>query len=354
MAAATLDIRGPFETGLSVPAGGVLAVLGAAGSGKTALMRLLAGFRRARAGEILLDGRSIGSLAPHRRGFGVVQQRDALLPGRTLEENIALPLALRRVRGSARQRLVQAAMELVVLPPGSGSTMPRSATPLERRLALLARAVVFAPPLLLLDDPAGGLDEDASEVVMSAVRRARRMLGATMVLATPRPGEALATGEQVAVLDGGRLLRVAAPRELYERPLSAGEASILGRPNLLRATVLTVEDDIATVSLACGPTVDAQPASSLSAGQSCVLAIDPWRIAVAPVSAADMGERALDATLLEAVFQGESTRLSLLLGSGAELVVMRPSAAGLRGLTARRRIAIAWEPHHAMVFPARG
>lgn len=338
------------DISLSVQTGECVALLGPAGSGKTTLMRLVSGFLKADEGLVTHDGALIDGTPAHRRGFGVVLQPDALFPHLTLAQNVALPLRLRRVSRRSRAALLETALDLAEL-SDAASLRPNQATPSLRRRALLARAAVCGPRILLLDDPFGLQDLAGREAMRGAIRRTHKMLGATVLMATREAGEALALADRVAVLDAGRITQIASPEELQERPRSAAVAAMLGESNLLEGSVAAMEDDIVAVRLSCGPLAYARSAGTVFPDKRCVLAIDPSRIAVAPVSAADMGGWALDATMIEAQFMGDTWRLRLLLGSGAELIVRRPAAAGLRGLQPGNSVAIAWQPYHATAFP---
>ena len=336
--------------GLSLSAGpGLLtAILGPAGSGKSTLLRTLAGFERAR-GAIMFDGQDIARLPPHRRGFGVVQQPDMLFAHMTLAENIAFPLRLRGLRRADLARLTAEALDLVEL-AGRGSLMPTEAGPALCQRAMLARAAVFGPRLLLLDEPLSEQDPTSRAASIASLRRLHDLLGMTTLLATRNGADALAVADRVAVLRGGALVQHGTPEEVFDQPRNPYVAALLGEQNRLPGTVEAVDEDIALVRLACGPLVEARLGKTLQAGDPCILVLRPDRIAIASVPAAEMGETAIDATLIEAQFLGDTYRLRLLIGSGAELIVRRPAAAGLRGLAAGRVAAVAWQPHHAAAF----
>ena len=359
---------------LTVPPGQITALLGTAGSGKTALLAILAGFRRAH-GSVCLDGRPIDRTPPHRRGFGVVQQPDTLFARLSLADNVAVPLRLRRVARAARSRLVAEALDLMGIDTASGRLLPDAADAGLRARVMLARALVFGPRVLLLDEPFEGHDGPARLGLIAALRRAQTLLGATTLVATRHGADALAVADRIAVLRGGIIEQTGTPAELWDRPGNACVAGLLGESNRLPGVVEATEDGIALVRLACGPLVEATPVEappveaspvetvhpettvggtnpgrSLQRGDRCVLSVRPDRIAIAGVPAAEMGETALDATLVDVQFSGDSLRLVLLIGSGAELVVRRPAAAGLRGLAIGRSAALAWQPSHASAF----
>lgn len=336
---------------LSVPPGCLLAVLGRGGSGKSALLAVLEGSTRQSTGDLRFAGRPLRYVPPHRRGFGVVRQEEALFPRLTLAQNVAYPLRLRGIPARERGRLVDAALESVLL-GGQGHVPARLATAAMRRRAAIARAAVFGPFALLLDEPLAAELPAERPAMVAALRRLHSMLGIPTVLATRVAADALALGDQVAVLHQGRIQQVAAPGSLYENPASAVAAALAGEVNLLPGVVQAVDEDgMARVKLACGPVVEAVAGGGLRERDRCLFALRPERVAVAAVSAAEIGDDALDATVLETLVLGDVLRLRLLLGTGAEVLVKRPAAAGLRGLSAGARVAMAWQPHHGQAFP---
>ncbi len=334
---------------LSPDPGRLTVVLGPAGAGKSALIEALAGFARPR-GTIMLDGRDITHVPAWRRGFGVVRQQDALLPHLTLAENVAFGLRMRGVGRAARRGLVEEALHLVQLEGASGRR-PSAVTPAQRQRAMLARATVFAPRVLLLDEPACLQDPPARAALLAGLPRIHALLGGgTTLLATSSATDALAVADGLAVLRAGTLAQHGTAEEVFDRPCNDYVAALLGETNRLPGTILELDDDLATVRLDCGPVIEAQPGRALQAGDACMVSLRPDRIAVAAATAAEMGTHAVDATLLEARFQGDCYRLRLLIGSGAQVTVRRPVGAGLRGLAVGGTAALAWQPHHAFAF----
>ena len=331
---------------LEIPAGALFVLLGEAGSGKSALLATLAGVAEPSGGEICNHGAPLKHTPPSRRGFGVVAQHDALFPHLSLAGNVGYPLRLRRLSAGARTPLVEAALDSVLLT--DAHRRPRQATPAECQRAALARATVFGPRVLLLDEPLADQPAEFRPAMVAALRRLHLLLGATTILATRVAADAMALADQVAVLHRGRIEQVATPATLYDNPNSAVAAMACGETNLLPGTVRDIDEDgMAVVALACGPVVEGEATGTLKPRDPCQFCVRPERIAVAPVAAADMGESALDAKLLEVLHLGDIVRLRLLLGSGAELLVKRPLAPGLHP---GQRVAIAWQPGHARVF----
>ncbi len=334
---------------LTVLPGSLTALAGAHGSGKTALMRILAGVEHAQDGSVSLDGTPLGRVRPRTRNFGIIAQPDRLFPYLTLAENAALPLRGRGLSGAATLALARDALDFVQL-EASCDTRTNEASLADRQRMLLARAAVCSPRLMLLDEPFPGTDELSRLSLIAALGRVHQLLGATIVFATRNLRDALPISDQIAVLRAGRLDQSGSPETVFNRPATEFVARFCGETNRLRGNLRGREYDIATIQLACGPLVEAHATEDVPAQGHCVFVIRPEHVAVAPVPAAELGDGALDATLIETQFWGDSYRLRLLIGSGAELVVRRPAVAGLRGLAPGRPCAVAWQSHNAMVF----
>jgi putative spermidine/putrescine transport system ATP-binding protein len=331
---------------LDIQEGQLVGIIGPAGAGKSTLLRILAGAERPSAGSVshpAIAAHQIGSLLP----------TDILSARLSIAENVASPL--RRLRRSMdRQtaaRLTANALDVLQLTPVA-SHFPQNTDPATRLRALLARAMVAEPKLLLLDEPFAYQDEEGAAAMAGTLRRVHELLGGTTILATRRVAPALPLADTLALLWRGRLVEAGTPRALYDSPGSAVSAGLTGPVNRLDGTVVAMTGDIAAIRLACGPVVEARMPDILAPGSPCTLCIRPERIAIAAAAAADLGESALDATIIAQRFAGATTRLHMLIGNGVEMIVDRPSAAGLRGLSAGEQAAIAWQPHHALAFAA--
>jgi putative spermidine/putrescine transport system ATP-binding protein len=221
---------------LTIRSGEFFTLLGPSGSGKTTLLHLLAGFQEPDSGEIRLDGRRISGEPPFKRDIGMVFQSYALFPNMTVFENVAFPL---RVRGVARAEVdhrVQEALGLVQLAGFEGRKTHQLSGGQQQRVAL-ARAFVFAPRLLLMDEPLSALDAKLRRSMRLEIKELQRRLGITVVYVTHDQDEALALSDRIAVMNRGSIEQVDAPDELYERPASRFVADFLGEANLIEATV---------------------------------------------------------------------------------------------------------------------
>ena len=334
---------------LDIAPGAIVALLGPRGAGKTTALRLLAGFVRAEAGEMRVDGRLLDRTPPGRRGIGTVFDGADLLQNRNIGRNLAVPL---HGLGFAEIESRVAALLRRFGLAGLGPLLPQRLTLVQQHRAALACAVAGRPKLLLLDDPWAGLDPDERGDMQDLLRSLAGEM--TILHATTDPQEALAVADSIAVLDAGRLLQHGAAQAVYDAPTSLRTASLLGPLNTLAGAVEAIEDDLAVIRLDCGPRVEAL-AVDVAAGDRCIMAVRPERVAVAAVSAEEMGDGALPARILVIRPGGDHSRLRLIVGDGgtaAAMVVRRPAGVPLTGLAPGRQAAIAWQPYQARAFRA--
>ncbi len=328
---------------LNVARGELLTLLGPSGSGKTTTLMLLAGFELPDQGRILLEGRDIARLPPHRRGIGVVFQSYALFPHMTVAENVAFPLEARGIPRTERAARVARALEMVRL-PAMGDRRPAQLSGGQQQRVALARAMVFEPPVVLLDEPLGALDKALREEMQHEIRGLHRRLGLTMLYVTHDQAEALTLSDRIAVLAGGRLRQVAPPRAIYDDPADAFVAGFVGENNRLPGRLRALADGVCTVALDGGGDAPARAAPGLSPGDACLLMVRPERVVLdAPGG--------LPATLAEALFQGDHIRLRLALPGGAEMVARQP--VGTRAVPAPgEAVTIGWQAEDARAFRA--
>jgi putative spermidine/putrescine transport system ATP-binding protein len=221
---------------LDVAAGEFLTLLGPSGSGKTTTLMMIAGFTPPSAGDILLDGRSITALAPERRNMGVVFQNYALFPHMTVQENVAFPLRMRNQPKPTIASKVAAALQLVQL-ENLGERLPRQLSGGQQQRIALARALVFDPDLLLMDEPLGALDKNLREQMQFELKRLHAELGVTVLYVTHDQEEALTLSDRIALMNRGTIAQVGSAEDLYERPISRFVAEFIGESNVIEGHV---------------------------------------------------------------------------------------------------------------------
>jgi putative spermidine/putrescine transport system ATP-binding protein len=225
------------DVSLSIAAGEFLTLLGASGSGKTTTLRLIAGFDYPDAGDILMDGVSLGGLPPYKRSINTVFQQYALFPHMSVRSNIGYGLRMKGVpRPEIRQR-VDEVLDMVQL-ADLHTRAPRQLSGGQQQRVALARALVNRPRVLLLDEPLGALDLKLRKEMQLELKHLQSKVGITFIYVTHDQEEALTMSDRIALMRQGRIEQVGTPREIYDRPRSRYVAGFIGETNLLRGEAL--------------------------------------------------------------------------------------------------------------------
>jgi putative spermidine/putrescine transport system ATP-binding protein len=217
---------------LDIAPGEFFAMLGPSGSGKTTCLRLIAGFEQPTAGSIEIFGEHVEGVPPYRRAVNTVFQDYALFPHMTVADNVAYGLMIKGVDRSTRRGRAEEMLALVKL-GGYGDRKPSQLSGGQRQRVALARALVNEPKVLLLDEPLGALDLKLREQMQGELKSLQHRLGITFVFVTHDQTEALAMADRVAVFNEGRIVQVARPEEIYERPRTRFVADFVGGANVL-------------------------------------------------------------------------------------------------------------------------
>jgi len=268
-------VRAVDALDLAVYEGELLSLLGPSGCGKTTTLNLIAGFVAPSAGRVLIDGQDVTERAPHERGLGVVFQSYALFPHLSVFENVAFGLRERRVPEADIRGKVGEALALVRL-DREGDRRPRQLSGGMQQRAALARALVYAPRVLLLDEPLAALDRKLREEMRAELREILRAVGITTVFVTHDQIEALSLSDRIAVMSRGRIEQLGAPREIYERPATRFVADFIGASSRLRGRAIAPD----RVELGSGVRLDVRVGRELSVGESVELGIRPERIVI--------------------------------------------------------------------------
>ena len=297
---------------LVVHEGELLSLLGPSGCGKTTTLNLIAGFVPPTTGRVRIDGQDVTDRPAHQRKLGVVFQSYALFPHLSVFENVAFGLRERRTPRAEIERRVRAALALVRLDTRAEARPAHLSGGMQQRVAL-ARALVYEPRVLLLDEPLAALDKKLREEMRGELREIQRSVGITTIFVTHDQSEALGLSDRIAVMYGGRIEQLGAPREIYERPATRFVAEFIGASSVLRGRA-TAGDRVA---LAGGEPVRVLGVSGLSAGEAVELAIRPERIRLAGGD----GENMMDGRVTAVVYQGVQTDVTVEIGGGQRLLV---------------------------------
>jgi iron(III) transport system ATP-binding protein len=297
----------PILNGVSLELGTneVVALLGPSGSGKTTLLRAIAGLEVPDAGrivlgdEVLFDAERRVEVPAERRHLGLVFQSYALWPHRTVFENVAYGLKLRKVAAGEVRDRVRATLDRLGL-SCLADRHPHQLSGGQQQRVALARAIVYEPRVLLLDEPLSNLDAKLREEARAWLRELIEKLRISAVCVTHDQVEALALADRILLLDQGRIVQEGPPQQIYGEPASAFAAEFMGANNRLRGTVAEVRGDMARVA---GPSweVWGRLRSALTPGEAAtaIIRIEKTRVRSEPA------ENALAATLATAMFLGE-------------------------------------------------
>ena len=289
---------------INVPSGEFLTLLGPSGCGKSTTLFAVAGLNHATSGtirvgdRILFNGDPKATVPPERRNIGLVFQSYALWPHKTVADNLAFPLILRKMGKSEREERIREALGLVEMLPYA-ERFPFELSGGQQQRVALARALVYRPPLLLLDEPLSNLDAKLRERARVWLRELQERLKVTTVYVTHDQSEALAVSDRIAVMSMGRMRQLGAPREIYETPADSFVADFIGSSNFLDGRMIESGADHALVELGDGTRLTTAPGRAAADG-SLEVAVRPERISVATAE----GPNTLRAKVEQKVYLG--------------------------------------------------
>ncbi|MFZ1469314.1 MAG: ABC transporter ATP-binding protein [Paracoccaceae bacterium] len=333
------------DLNLTIAKGEFLTMLGPSGSGKTTCLMMLAGFETATNGEIRLDGQNINMVPPHKRGIGMVFQNYALFPHMTVGENLSFPLEVRSMGKSDREAKIKHALDMVQMGDFINRRPAQLSGGQQQRIAL-ARALVFDPKLVLMDEPLGALDKQLREHMQFEIKRLHESLGITVVYVTHDQGEALTMSDRVAVFNDGRIQQLAPPSDLYERPENSFVAQFIGENNKLLGTIEELSGDKALVRLATGELIDATPVNVREKGQQTLVSIRPERVEFKP-EMMPAGAHTISADVLEMIYMGDILRARLRVAGSDDFVMKMRNTISQTRLTPGDKIQVGWHPQDA-------
>ncbi|WP_112874790.1 ABC transporter ATP-binding protein [Paracoccus endophyticus] len=333
------------DLNLSIAKGEFLTMLGPSGSGKTTCLMMLAGFETATHGEIRLDGRNINDVPPHKRGIGMVFQNYALFPHMTVGENLAFPLEVRGVGKAERESRVVRALDMVQMGRFKSRRPAQLSGGQQQRIAL-ARALVFDPKLILMDEPLGALDKQLREHMQYEIKALHNNLGITVVYVTHDQGEALTMSDRIAVFNDGRIQQLAPPAQLYEQPDNSFVAGFIGENNALPGVIEQLEGGKALVRLATGELIDATPVNVREVGQQTLVSIRPERVEFKP-EMMPAGAHTIDAEVRDVIYMGDILRARMKVAGSDDFVMKFRNTLGQTRLDPGQHIRIGWNPQDA-------
>lgn len=316
-------VRAVDDLSLEVREGEIFCLLGGSGSGKSTLLRMLAGFETPDEGRIWIDGQDMTDAPPWDRPVNMMFQSYALFPHMTVEANIAYGLKQEGVAKAERAERVAAMLEMVKLTP-YGRRKPAQLSGGQRQRVALARALIKRPKALLLDEPLSALDKKLREETQFELMDIQEQVGATFIVVTHDQEEAMTLADRIGVMDGGRLVQVDKPRDIYEYPQNRFIAEFIGAANMFEGVVTEDAADHVLLASAAGDRFYIHHGMSCQLDQSVWIAVRPEKIRLSRDRPADAGlGGAVQGVVEDVAYMGGLTRFRVVLPSGQRIMATR-------------------------------
>jgi spermidine/putrescine transport system ATP-binding protein len=338
------SVRAVDDVTLQIAEGEFFSLLGPSGCGKTTTLRVIAGFEEPDQGRVLLAGEDVTFVSPRKRKVNMVFQDYALFPHMSVAENVAFGLKLKRVGAQEIRDRVDEMLAVVRL-SGFEERSPAELSGGQRQRVALARALVNRPAALLLDEPLGALDLKLRREMQLELKRIQQRTGTTFVYVTHDQEEALTMSDRIAVMEGGIVQQVDAPRALYEGPTTPFVADFIGTSNLIELEISRREGDLAVMELGEGMRLVARDPSGRPG---------PLRISVRPEkirigSTASNGGSRISGRVVEQIYLGSLSQTVVEVAGGQRLTVHELSDDDAATLEPGAEVSLSWEERHSLV-----
>ena len=325
------------DLNLTIKKGEFLTMLGPSGSGKTTCLLMLAGFETATHGEILLAGKPINNIPPHKREIGMVFQNYALFPHMSVAENLSFPLEVRKINKTDREDKIKWALEMVQM-LGFENRKPAQLSGGQQQRIALARSLVFDPQLVLMDEPLGALDKQLREHMQYEIKQLHEKLGVTVVYVTHDQSEALTMSNRIAVFNDGQIQQLSTPDGLYEKPENSFVAQFIGENNKFIGTVEKIEKDQVIVNTSGNIKIKAQKVNCGDVGSKTTVSIRPERV---HLNSKYINK--VNAFVEELIYHGDHVRCRMSVSENKDFIVKLPNSNTNKNIKVGQKIVLSWD-----------
>tara|TARA_Y100001949_G_scaffold165017_1_gene160385 strand:+ start:2160 stop:3248 length:1089 start_codon:yes stop_codon:yes gene_type:complete len=337
------------DLNLDIAEGEFVTMLGPSGSGKTTCLMMLAGFETPTNGEIYLDSHPISNIPPHKRGIGMVFQNYALFPHMTVYENLAFPLRVRKISKEETDKKIDKALSMVSL-TGFENRMPAQLSGGQQQRVAVARALVFDPAVVLMDEPLGALDKNLRESMQYEIKHIHESIGVTVVYVTHDQGEALTMSNRIAVFNDGKVQQLSSPDKLYEEPVNSFVAEFIGENNRFSGQVTDISNDKCKVKLDDGSEILANPIAVKSSGEKTIVSLRPER---ALINTKEKMENNFKGKIEEVIYHGDHTRVRLNLLGNKDFILKVPNSSANMDIKLGNQINVSWNSFDARALDSK-
>ncbi len=320
-----------------------ICLLGASGSGKSTMMRIIAGLEQAESGQVIWNGTVIDDVPVHKRGFGFMFQDYALFPDKTVADNVAFGLKMQGVPEQVRQQRVREVLDLVEM----DGFQSRSVTQLsggEQQRVALARALAPEPKLLMLDEPLAALDRALREQLVQDLRRILDKAHISAIYVTHDQEEAYQVADRILLIHNGVIEQAGPPDQVYQNPRTPWVAEFLGMKNRIHGTVTQADPLIIQTGFGSLRIADDSEVR-LKSGDDVLIYVPENAVSVTSVPS---GMNLLHGIVKDSVFQGVIYHIELDLGQQTVLRFISD-----KPLVVGSQVSVTCDPARLMVFPTR-
>ena len=330
------------DLNITIKDGALHFILGPSGCGKTTTLRMIAGLEKPSSGKIYFNGEDVTNLSPSERGIGMVFQNYALFPHMTVYENLAFPLRVRKMPKDEADKKIDKALSMVSL-SGFENRMPGQLSGGQQQRVAVARALVFDPSVVLMDEPLGALDKNLRESMQYEIKHIHESIGVTVVYVTHDQGEALTMSNRIAVFNDGKVQQLSSPDQLYEKPVNSFVAEFIGENNTFAGEISDISSDKCKVKVNGGEII-ANPISVKSKGEKTTVSIRPERALINPKGGMDNNHKG---KIEEVIYHGDHTRVRLSLLGNSDFILKVPNSSENLDIKLGNTINIGWNSQDA-------
>ena len=314
------DVKAVDGVSLKIQSGEFFSLLGPSGCGKTTTLRLIAGFEMPTRGDVLINNKNVINKRPYERNVNTVFQNYALFPHLTVSGNIAFGLERKKTPRREIKSLVDDALNLVRL-EGMGSRYPRQLSGGQQQRVALARALVLRPDVLLLYEPLGALDLKLRKEMQLELKSLQEKVGITFIYVTHDQEEALVMSDHIGIMEGGRLVQVGSPEEIYSMPKTRFVADFIGSSNFFSGRLMAYHADKLHIKTGGGLEVMLPALGNYSIGQFLNFAIRPEKIRLIPKEGDMQGSNQFPGKIVYKTFLGSSVNYIIYLNDQEKVTV---------------------------------